>query len=80
MMGKYKGGHRRGVGERGRAGTGCSVNKLRRGEWEGGVVGGGGLEKMPDWDNLIVRCVANDLIKGRMMGKSVRSRRRSVSV
>lgn len=43
-------------------------------------VGGGGLEKMPDWDNLIVRCVANDLIKGRMMGKSVRSRRRSVSV
>lgn len=24
--------------------------------------------KMPDWDNLIVRCIANDLIKERMMG------------
>lgn len=23
---------------------------------------------MPDWDNLIVRCIANDLIKERMMG------------
>lgn len=24
--------------------------------------------KMPDWDNLIVRCIANDLINKRMMG------------
>lgn len=42
--------------------------------------GGGGVEKMPDWDNLIVRCVANNLIRERMMGKLARSRQRSVSV
>lgn len=26
------------------------------------------IRKMPDWDNLIVRCIANDLINKRMMG------------
>lgn len=26
------------------------------------------MRKMPDWDNLIVHCIANDLINKRMMG------------